>query len=86
MRREVCNHWPGWSSGDVLQSGEFVEVEPVEVELTLESKNDYEYLLFEDMKPAGYEPDDLRSGYTWEGLGAYRELPGPGCAGQAPRD
>jgi len=55
--------------GDALKSGELVEVE-----LTLESKNDYEYLLFEDMKPAGYEPDDVRSGYTWEGLGAYREF------------
>ena len=55
--------------GDTLKSGELVEVE-----LTLESKNDYEYLLFEDMKPAGFEPDDVRSGYTWEGLGAYREF------------
>ena len=55
--------------GEVLKSGELVEVE-----LTLESKNDYEYLLFEDMKPAGFEPDDIRSGYTLEGLGAYREF------------
>ena len=55
--------------GDVLKSGELVEVE-----LTLESKNDYEYLIFEDMKPAGFEPDDVRSGYTYEGLGAYREF------------
>ncbi len=55
--------------GEVLKSGELVEVE-----LTLESKNDYEYLLFEDMKPAGFEPDDVRSGYTREGLGAYREF------------
>ncbi len=66
--------------GDVLKSGELVEVE-----LTLESKNDYEYLLFEDMKPAGYEPDDVRSGYTYEGLGAYRELPCQGCAVVAPQ-
>lgn len=55
--------------GEVLKSGDLVEVE-----LTLESKNDYEYLLFEDMKPAGFEPDDVRSGYTYEGLGAYREF------------
>lgn len=55
--------------GAVLKSGELVEVE-----LTLEGKNDYEYLLIEDMKPAGFEPDDVRSGYTWEGLGAYREF------------
>ncbi len=55
--------------GDTLKSGELMEVE-----LTLESKNDYEYLLFEDMKAAGFEPDDVRSGYTWEGLSAYREF------------
>jgi uncharacterized protein YfaS (alpha-2-macroglobulin family) len=55
--------------GETLKSGDLVEVE-----LTLESKNDYEYLLFEDMKPAGFEPDDVRSGYTYEGLGAYREF------------
>ena len=26
------------------------------------------------MKPAGFEPDDVRSGYTYEVLGAYREF------------
>ena len=55
--------------GDVLKSGELVEVE-----LTLESKNDYEYLLFEDLKPAGFEPEEVRSGYTYEALNAYREF------------
>lgn len=46
----------------------------IEVELILESKNDYEYLLLEDRKPSGFEPDDQRSGYIHEGLRAYREL------------
>ncbi len=46
----------------------------VEIELILESKNDYEYLVFEDMKPAGFEPVDLRSGYTRNALGAYVEF------------
>ncbi|GAB4138696.1 MAG: alpha-2-macroglobulin family protein [Thermogutta sp.] len=46
----------------------------VEIELLLESKNDYEYLVFEDMKPAGFEPVDLRSGYTRNALGAYVEF------------
>lgn len=55
--------------GETVKSGELVEVE-----LTVESKNDYEYLLFEDLKPAGFEPDDVRSGYTSDGLGAYREF------------
>jgi uncharacterized protein YfaS (alpha-2-macroglobulin family) len=46
----------------------------IEVELIVDSKNDYEYLLLEDHKPSGFEPDDQRSGYVWEGLRAYREL------------
>ena len=46
----------------------------IEVELIIDSKNDYEYLLLEDHKPSGFEPDDQRSGYVFEGLTAYREL------------
>ncbi len=52
-----------------LKSGDLVEIE-----LEIESKNDYEYLLFEDMKPAGFEPVEVRSGYSNNGLGAYMEL------------
>ena len=44
------------------------------MELIVDSKNDYEYLLLEDRKPSGFEPDDQRSGYIFEGLRAYREL------------
>ncbi|TWU25654.1 MG2 domain protein [Bythopirellula polymerisocia] len=46
----------------------------VEVELTVESKNDYEYILLEDMKAAGLEPVEVRSGYNGNELGAYVEL------------
>ncbi|MBC7351671.1 MAG: hypothetical protein H5U08_04870, partial [Thermogutta sp.] len=35
---------------------------------------DYEYLVFEDMKPAGFEPVELRSGYTRDAPGAYVEF------------
>ena len=52
-----------------LKSGQLVEIE-----LEIDSKNDYEYLVFEDMKPAGFEPVDLRSGYTGNALGAYMEF------------
>jgi len=52
-----------------VQSGDLVEVE-----LLLNSKNDYEYLMLEDRKPSGFEPDDQRSGYIYEGLRAYRGL------------
>ena len=54
---------------DQLKSGELVEVE-----LVIESKNDYEYILIEDMKAAGFEPVEVRSGYSNTGLGAYMEL------------
>ena len=52
-----------------LKSGDLVEIE-----LTIESKNDYEYIIFEDMKAAGFEPVEVRSGYTGNSLGAYMEL------------
>jgi uncharacterized protein YfaS (alpha-2-macroglobulin family) len=53
----------------MLKSGDLVEVE-----LEIDSKNDYEYLLFEDMKASGFEPVDVRSGYNGNDLGAYMEL------------
>jgi uncharacterized protein YfaS (alpha-2-macroglobulin family) len=43
---------------DALKSGDLVEIE-----LEIDSKNDYEYLIFEDMKAAGFEPVEVRSGY-----------------------
>jgi uncharacterized protein YfaS (alpha-2-macroglobulin family) len=46
----------------------------VEVELIIASKNDYEYIIFEDMKAAGLEPVDVRSGYTGNEMGAYVEF------------
>jgi len=57
-------------SGDTVTSGDTIEVE-----LQLESKNDYEYLVFEDLKPAGCEPVELRSGgYGGQGLWSNMEL------------
>jgi uncharacterized protein YfaS (alpha-2-macroglobulin family) len=47
--------------GDTITSGEIIEVE-----LQIESKNDYQYLVFEDMKPAGCESVELRSGSHFE--------------------
>jgi uncharacterized protein YfaS (alpha-2-macroglobulin family) len=54
---------------DTLVSGNLVEVE-----LEIESKNDSEYLVFEDMKATGFEPVEVRSGYGGNDLGAYMEL------------
>jgi uncharacterized protein YfaS (alpha-2-macroglobulin family) len=43
--------------GETIDSGDRVEVI-----VTIETKNDYEYLLFEDLKPAGLEAVALQSG------------------------
>lgn len=45
--------------GGSLQSGERVETV-----LTIEAKNNYEYLVFEDLKPAGFEAVEVRSGQS----------------------
>jgi uncharacterized protein YfaS (alpha-2-macroglobulin family) len=42
--------------------GKLVSGERVEVVVTVETKNDYEYLVFEDLKPAGLEAVEIRSG------------------------
>src|SRR5262245_12278929 len=44
-------------NGETVASGERVEAV-----ITIEAKNNYEYLLFEDLKPAGLEAVELRSG------------------------
>jgi uncharacterized protein YfaS (alpha-2-macroglobulin family) len=48
--------------GDAVASGD-----KLEVVLKLNAKNTYDYLAFEDMKPAGCEPIELRSGGRWAG-------------------
>ena len=58
-----------WRTWPTLKSGDLVEIE-----LEIDSKNDYEYLIFEDMKAAGFEPVEVRSGYTGNDLGAYVEF------------
>jgi len=60
--REAITHATTLRSGDL-----------VEIELTVTSKNDYEYIVIEDRKAGGMEPVALRSGYTHEGLRAYTE-------------
>jgi uncharacterized protein YfaS (alpha-2-macroglobulin family) len=45
------------NDGETVKSGDRVDVV-----LTVEAKNNYEYLLFEDLKPAGLEAVQLRSG------------------------
>ncbi|MCU0726234.1 MAG: hypothetical protein MUE73_10650, partial [Planctomycetes bacterium] len=46
----------------------------VEVEIAITARNDYQYLVFEDMKGAGFEALDLLSGHDWGGFLSYREM------------
>jgi uncharacterized protein YfaS (alpha-2-macroglobulin family) len=56
--------------GDTVKSGDVIQVE-----LKVTSDNDYTYLCFEDMKPAGCEPTEVRSGGKGqEGFYSYMEL------------
>jgi uncharacterized protein YfaS (alpha-2-macroglobulin family) len=60
--------------GETVKSGERVETL-----ITIEAKNNYEYLVFEDLKPAGFETVEIRSG---ESLYA-RELKSGAVAGSS---
>ncbi|PQV64468.1 hypothetical protein B1R32_105150 [Abditibacterium utsteinense] len=56
--------------GETVKSGDLIEVE-----LVVNAKNDYEYLVFEDMKAAGFEPVEIRSGQSYgDGLSSNVEL------------
>ncbi len=50
------------NTGDSVVSGD-----KIEVVLKITAKNTYDYLVFEDMKPAGCEPVEVRSGARWAG-------------------
>jgi len=57
-------------TGDQVDSGDLIQVE-----LEVASDNNYTYLCFEDMKPAGCEPVEVRSGGKGqEGFFTYMEL------------
>jgi uncharacterized protein YfaS (alpha-2-macroglobulin family) len=59
---------------ELLEDGALLKAgERIEVELVLESKNDYEYLIFSDSKGAGLEAVNALSGYVGGNLGAYME-------------
>jgi len=56
--------------GDEVRSGDLIEVK-----IKVEALNDYEYLVFEDFKPAGCEPTELKSGGVFQhGTWINREM------------
>lgn len=56
------------ADGAPVESGDMIDVD-----LALDAKNDYDYVLFEDMKPSGCEPVELRSGGK-AGQGVYSNM------------
>lgn len=57
LMKGYTNDWKLLADGDTIHSGDRVRVE-----VTLDAKNHYEYLLAEDYKPAGLEAVELKSG------------------------
>lgn len=58
------------NEGDVIASGDIMEVV-----MTVKTKNDVEYLMLLDPKPAGCESQETASGYAWMGtVSGYKEI------------
>jgi uncharacterized protein YfaS (alpha-2-macroglobulin family)/tetratricopeptide (TPR) repeat protein len=60
LMKGLVSEWTVLDDGDEIHSGERVRVD-----ITLEAKNHYEYLIVEDWKPAGFETVDLHSGTVY---------------------
>lgn len=57
-----------------LASGDTVAVgDEVEVHLTVTTRSQFEYVHLKDPKPAGFEAEELNSGWKWEQLARYEE-------------
>ncbi len=57
-----------------LASGDTVAVgDEVEVQLTVTTRSQFEYVHLKDPKPAGFEAETLNSGWKWEQLSRYEE-------------
>ena len=57
----------------VQDLGEVAVGDEVEVHLTVTADSAFEYVLLSDPKPAGFESDELLSGWTYDPLYLYRE-------------
>ncbi|MBI4656045.1 MAG: hypothetical protein HY746_04755 [Elusimicrobia bacterium] len=57
-----------------LKSGDAVKVgDQIEVHLTANAKSQFEYVHLKDPKPAGFEAEELKSGWKWDKLSRYEE-------------
>jgi uncharacterized protein YfaS (alpha-2-macroglobulin family) len=57
-----------------LKAGDTVAVgDQIEVQLKVNTRSQFEYMHLKDPKPAGFEAEELRSGWKWDGLSRYEE-------------
>ncbi|MFA5137833.1 MAG: alpha-2-macroglobulin family protein [Elusimicrobiota bacterium] len=57
-----------------LKSGDKVAVgDEIEVQLKVNTKSQFEYMHLKDPRGAGFEAEELRSGWKWDQLGRYEE-------------
>ncbi|MFA6030506.1 MAG: alpha-2-macroglobulin family protein [Elusimicrobiota bacterium] len=57
-----------------LKSGEAVRVgDDIEVQLKIETRSQFEYVHLKDPRGAGFEGEELLSGWKWDGLSRYEE-------------
>jgi uncharacterized protein YfaS (alpha-2-macroglobulin family) len=62
VARETLLSGPRYEKTPLVDGGDLDSGDRVEVVLTIETKNHYEYLLIEDPKPAGLEAIEVKSG------------------------
>jgi uncharacterized protein YfaS (alpha-2-macroglobulin family) len=55
-----------WAREKLEEGAQLKSGDRILVHVVIEARNDYEYLVFEDPKPAGAEPVELKSGGVWE--------------------
>lgn len=60
LLKGFISEWLALDDGDQIKSGDRIKVE-----ITLDAKNNYEYLVVEDYKPAGFEAVELTSGSVY---------------------
>ncbi|MDR0646170.1 MAG: hypothetical protein LBG46_04220 [Elusimicrobiota bacterium] len=59
----------------LLKNGSTVNVgDEIQVRLTINCKNRFDYVLIDDPKPAAFEADALLSGWRYDKLGRYEEI------------
>ena len=63
-----------WTLEPLAEGAQIQVGDQLEVQLDIRAKHAAEYVHLRDPRGAGFEPEDLTSGYRWDLLGHYREI------------